>query len=360
MRIAVDGLLYGATPAGVGHYIGHLFRAYAARFPEDALFIALPQEQSIRGAHVFHPLRAGAGSRDRLFYEHRKLARVFRSQGYDAAHFPDYQMPWQGLPKSVLTVHDLVAFRYPETFPTSGRLVKQVLLRRSVQQASHIIVPSQATRDDLVQILNVEPSRITVIWHGVNVPAEFGPNPHPRPYFFFMGTIEPRKNLVRLIQAHRILKGRFGDVPDLVIGGKPGWLYEPVYQEAARVDGGQGVIFLGYVSTADTWAWYRHAEAFCFPTLYEGFGMPLLEAMATGCRIITSNRGAVREVAEGIGLLVDPESPESIADAMEKTWREPAAMAADVARGRERARTLTWTRAAEQTRNVYEKVAAGP
>jgi glycosyltransferase involved in cell wall biosynthesis len=359
MRVAMDALLYGPHPAGVGQYIGQLATAYAARFPEDELLLALPEGQNIPGTKAFHPIAAHAGSRQRLLYEHLRLPRRFKAWHYDVAHFPDYQMPWGGLPRSVLTVHDLVAFRYPDTFPPATRRVKQVLTRRSVRIAHHIIVPSEATRRDLTDVLNVDPARITVVWHGVTPPRQFAEHPpHPRPYFFFIGTLEPRKNLVRLIQAYRLLRSRHRGVPDLVIAGKPGWMYEPIYQEAARVDEPDRVLFLGYVNRAETWAWYRHAVAFCFPTLYEGFGMPLLEAMAARCRIITANRGAVAEVANDVGLLVDPEEPEAIAEAMRQVWQDPGALEANVARGVERAAAATWTRSAEQTRAVYERARA--
>jgi glycosyltransferase involved in cell wall biosynthesis len=262
------------------------------------------------------------------------------------------------LPRAVSTVHDLVAFRYPETFPPGPRRLKQTLLRRTARLAAHIIVPSEATKRDLVEILAVDPERVTVVPHGVDPPPEaVGGPPHPRPYFLYLGTLEPRKNLVRLIQAYRTLKRAHADAPDLVLAGKPGWLYTPIYQEAARVDPPHAVVFLGYVENARVWAWYRHAVAFCFPTLYEGFGLPVLEAMAAGCPVITADRGAVREVADGVGILVDPEDVGAIAEALRAAWLERSRLQDQVAAGVARARAWTWTRTAELTRAVYQRVA---
>ena len=360
MRIAVDGLLYGPKAAGIGHYIRHLFTAYGEAFPDDDLVMALPSGQRFPGSEVFHPLSSAdgsdPGSRRRLLYEHLRLSSDFRRRGYDVAHFPDYQMPWGGLPRSVITIHDLVAFLFPETFTPAATRVKQTLMKRSVRLARRIIVPSLATRDDLVDRLHVDPEHVSVVPHGVVAPTTWGPRPHERPYWLFVSTLEPRKNLVRLIRAYRIIRERHQDAPDLVIAGKPGWLYEPVYQEAARVGQDRPVIFLGYVPDSTIGDWYRHAVAFCFPTLYEGFGLPVLEAMAAACPVITADRGAVTEIARDVGLLVDPDSVEAIADAMEHSWRNPASLQEGVARGLERARTATWARSARETRQVYERV----
>lgn len=357
MRIAVDALLYTKSPAGIGHYIGRLFTAYAARFNSDEVLAFLPEGQDIPGVQGFHPLPEGTSSARRLVFEQGQLPSILRRQSYDVVHFPDYQRPLSYLPHSVLTVHDLVAFKYPETFPANVSRVKQTLMRWSVPRADHIIVPSLATKMDLIDILKVPEERITVIWHGVQAPSDPVPtSPHPRPYFFFVGTLEPRKNLVNLIRGYGIFAEGRKDVPDLVIAGNPGWLYNPIYQAVARMRVQERVVFLGYVQETQVWSWYQKAVALCFPTLYEGFGMPVLEAMAVGCPVLTADRGAVREISEGIARWVDPLDPDSIAEGLSYIVSHPDEMAIRAAAGKVRAGHLTWTKAAEATRQVYEQV----
>ncbi len=359
LRIAVDALIYSQQSAGIGHYVGELFTTYIKEFTQDEVFAVTNPDVTILGATMLHPPRSLRTSRARLSYEQTMLRRLLRQTRYDVIHFPDYQLPIFGsLPRAVITVHDLTAFRVPETFPPRMGQVKRYLMARSVRHASHIVVPSRATRDDLVDILKVDPQRISVIYHGVARKARYeGPSPRNRPYFLAVGTLEPRKNLVRLIHGFSLLKHDRGDgCPDLVIAGKPGWMYQPIYQ-APRVYGVVNAVeFLNYVDEERLLQLYSHAKALCYPSLYEGFGLPMFEAMMVKTPVVASSRGSLKEIGEGVALEVDPLDPVSIAEGLANVLDHPEEATERIHRGLERIREFTWEAAARATREVYLRV----
>lgn len=360
LRIAVDALLYSRQSAGIGHYIAELFGAYAARFPADTLCLVVNRGMDVPGVQLISPRHELNRSRDRLLYEQLVLPRRLLRERYDVIHFPDYQLPiLSRLPRSVITVHDLVAFRFPETFPPRVGGVKRFLMRASVERAAHIIVPSQATRKDLMETLGVDPSRITVVSHGVAPKVRhLGNSPHPRPYFLAVGTLEPRKNLERLIHGYaQLCRSLRADCPDLVIVGRPGWMYAGIYRAPHVAGVAERVTFVNYVSEADLLAFYSHAVALCYPSLYEGFGLPMAEAMMVGTPVVASNRGALAEIGEEVAVEVDPLDIESIAQGLKAVLDNPEDMGQRVRMGRERVEHLTWQATAEATRQVYQRVA---
>lgn len=359
LRIAVDALIYSQQSAGIGHYVGELFSTYIREFGEDQVFAIANPDVTIPGAVMLHPSRNLLTSRARLSYEQTMLRRLLRPIRYDVIHFPDYQLPIFGtVPRAIITVHDLTAFRVPETFPTRMGQVKRYLMARSVRHADHIVVPSHATRDDLVDILHVDPDRVSVIYHGVaRKSRDRGPAPRRRPYFLAVGTVEPRKNLVRLIHAFSLLKHERRDAcPDLVIAGKPGWLYEPIYAAPAAYDVGDSVEFLNYVDEDLLLRLYSHAAALCYPSLYEGFGLPMFEAMMVETPVVASNRGSLQEIGQGVSWEVDPMDPVSIAGGLVAVLDRPDLSATRVQRGIEKIQEFTWERAARATREVYVRV----
>lgn len=358
MKVVLDALILDRTPSGIGQYVRHLAPALARQYPEDEWWALLRAGFSLPGFHGVELSRSELTNLGRLLIEQVRIPRYLSRVGYDVVHFTDYRAPLRRLPRTVLTVHDLAFFRYPETFTaTQGRL-KRWFLQQSAPRAARIIVPSQATRDDLVDLIRVPADRIAVIPHGVE--AEQPTNatsPHPRPYLLFVGTLEPRKNLVRLVEAYAELARRRADIPDLVVIGRRGWLYEATFEAVRRTQLQERVLFLGYVPNPELPTWYRHAVAFCFPSLYEGFGMPVLEAMAYGCPVLTSDRGATKEVGQGAALLVDPEDVDAIVRGLDRLISEPGLADALRTAGLEKARQSTWTATAMATFAVYRQVA---
>jgi len=274
----------------------------------------------------------------------------------DLFYAPDFLLP--PLPRDTrawVTIHDLSFLRHPETFPAKLRAYLERAVPRSAERADGILTDSEATRRDVIELLGVAPERVTTVLLGVS--GAFTPTAAPgereilrakyglgdRPTVLAVGTVQPRKNYERLIEAVDRVRASL-DV-DLVIAGKPAWLSESVLEAAATRD---HVRILGFVDDADLPALYRQAAVLAFPSLYEGFGLPPLEAMACGTPVVASSASSVPEAVGDAGLLLDPRDTALWADAL-STVLTDADLRADMAvRGLAHAATFTWTRAARQ------------
>jgi glycosyltransferase involved in cell wall biosynthesis len=261
----------------------------------------------------------------------------------------------------VVTVHDLAFERFPQMFPRSWRWLYRSGLRAAVKRADAILTPSRATADDLLARMPARADRVHVVPLAASLPS-LGGEPSraadrlgiPRPYVLFVGTLEPRKNLVRLVRAYRKANG----APlshALVLAGPLGWRSEELEDEVALTGPGT-IVRTGPLDGADLDALYRDAAAFVYPSLFEGFGLPVLEAMGRGVPTIASDIPPIREVAGEAALLVDPRSEDDLAAAIERVLRDET-LAADLRRrGPARASAFSWNATAEGTLAVYRKV----
>ena len=287
----------------------------------------------------------------------------------DAILYPYWPSPprrRRDAPPAAVFVHDLAFKLRPAEVPWQQRLYLGAVLGRSLRNAAAVLVPSEATRRDLLACYPITglKSRVHVVPEGVSPEAPPGPLP-PRlePGFILaVGTIEPRKNYPRLLAAYRHLRREsvpllLGDrpgVPELVIAGRPGWAYGDTLE---RIKAERGVRYLGHVDDATLSALYRSAAILAFPSLYEGFGLPLLEAMAHGLPAVVGNAGALPELADGAAILVDPEDVLSIASGLERLLADPSLREKLGAAGKQRAAEFTWERAASTTRDVMRRIA---
>jgi glycosyltransferase involved in cell wall biosynthesis len=265
----------------------------------------------------------------------------------------------------VVTVHDLAFERYPDLFPRRWLSLYRRGLRAAIERADAIIVPSESVRDDLIGRADLDLERIRVTPLGASRRdrsaemiqtdreglAEFGITP---PYVLAVGTIEPRKNLVRLVDAYRRLATQ-GLPQSLVLIGDDGWGAEELRAELEK--GGPGrVVRAGGFSTSMLTTAYADADVVAYVSLYEGFGLPVLEAMSAGAPVVTSNTSSLPEVAGDAALLVDPEDVGEISDALARVLTDPA-LAEDLRRrGRERAAVFSWAATASATLDVYRHV----
>lgn len=275
-------------------------------------------------------------------------------------------------PPSVVTIHDLGYLTFPEAHPARRRLELDLTTRWSLRAARHVIAISQATKADLVHHYGAEPERISVIHHGLS-PAFRPPADHAQvaavrahhglsePYFLYVGTIQPRKNLAGLIEAFARALPRLDQgeaLPLLALAGREGWLSTAIRRRADELGIGERVRFLGYLPDQELPALLSAALAFVFPSFYEGFGMPVLEAMACGAPVLTANSTALPEVAGDAALLVAPSDRDAIAAGLIRLANEPALRAELRTRGLARAAQFTWERCARATLEVLRTTVA--
>jgi glycosyltransferase involved in cell wall biosynthesis len=298
------------------------------------------------------------------FWTHARLSWEMLRRPPGVLFVPSHVIPlWH--PRSVVTVHDLGYLHEPETHPPNQRRLLDWTTRWSCRAASKVIAISQATKTDLMERYHVEERKIRVIYHGVApsmfkrpteaveaVKAKYGLPDH---YVLFVGTIQPRKNIARLVEAMMRVSA-VGLPHKLVIAGKPGWLGNQV--DAAITSAGRPdlIIRTGYVPDHDLAALYSGADAFCFPSMYEGFGLPILEAMACGTPVITSNRGSLPEIAGDAAFAVDPTSTDAIASALTAVLRDPSERAQLIEAGRRRVQHFSWEACAKATIELLVEV----
>ena len=278
---------------------------------------------------------------------------------------PAHTLPFCFPGKAVVTVHDLGYKHFPDAHPALQRFYLDITTRFSQARAARILADSQATADDLARFYGTPAHKIRVVYPGVDAldsnsgadaidsaRAKYG---LPRRYFLFLGTLQPRKNIERLIQAFgRWRREHDGDGAALVLAGAKGWLFD----EAWLKDAPQ-VHVTGYIDEADKGGLLAGAIALVFPSLYEGFGFPAVEAMRCGCPVIASKTSSLGELVGEAGLLVDPFDVSDIAAAMGRCGDDPALRAQLIERGFQRARRFTWTAAAAQALEAFDELSAG-
>jgi glycosyltransferase involved in cell wall biosynthesis len=361
--------------AGIGRYVRELVRALAVLDSQTSyrLFVAGASRRSLPPPpgpnFAWHPTRVTPLWFARLWHRAQLPLPVETFVGDVALfHATDFTLP-PTRPHTVtlLTVHDLSFVRAPETTTPVLKAYLDKVVPRSVQRADHVLADSQATKDDLVELYGTPPSKITVLLGGVN--PEFVPvmdldlrravrqryNIPDNPYIFSIGTVQPRKNYARLVEALAVLGHELADI-HLVIAGGRGWLEGPIYQAVKDRHLTDRVHFIGFARDEDLPALYSEAVCLAYPSLYEGIGFPILEAMACGIPVVTSNISSMPEVAGDAALLVDPYNVEILSSALWRILTNESLRAELIRRGFQQAYQFTWERAAQQLRDVYQQL----
>lgn len=289
----------------------------------------------------------------------------------DLFHSPDFTLPPSLCRHLLLTVHDLSYLRYPEgAFPNQRDFLMHAV-PRSVARASHILADSANTRIDLIELMRVDPGRISVLYPGVEdcfrpvtdekALAAVRARYHLPPRFILhVGTLEPRKNLPRLIEAYARLQNSRLEMGDwgLVLAGGKGWLYEGIFEIVARLGLKEKVHFPGFIDDADLPALYSLADLFVYPSIYEGFGLPPLEAMACGTPVVASETSSLPEVIGEAGLLVPPTNVEALAAAIARALTDSTLRAELRERGFAQARKFDWHSSAKRLLERYRSCGA--
>jgi len=367
--------------AGISRYIGSI----ASRLPDvpgDERYLLYTNESlrrwpgvegpRLRIAPSFFPTTAPIV---RILWEQLVLPALAVKHGLDLLHCPLNVQPVTVACPVVLTIHDLTFIRYPDRFSVVKRRYLATLTRYSARRARRILADSAATRDDVVQAFGIPTDRVDVVYPAYD--SDF------RPYdsgdaqdtaaltefrrlhglaervIFYQGTLEPRKNVDRLVRAYARLVER-GLPHQLVLAGGKGWQYEAIFAAIEQHGLQRRVLLPGYVPREEQPLWYNSAELFVYPSQYEGFGLPPLEAMACGVPVVTSNTSSLPEVVGSAGTTVNVDNVEALAEAMVAVLVDPYKAQAMRAAGLQRAATFTWEAAADACVRAYRTAAGSP
>lgn len=365
MKIGIDCRLHYYNRTGIGRYIRNLARALpecAIGDVELVLFQSRRERESLVQAPAIRSRKVITPAHHR--WERWLLATELAPRNVDLLHSPDHVAPHRLGWQSVVTVQDLSFLAHPEAYDAASlRYYFQVF--RTLTQAAKVIATSDFTRSEVLKRVSIAPERVVTI-HLAADPAYF-PRAQadcetvrnrlsvPDSYFLVVGNIEARKNLERLLAAYALLprRGR----PHLVFAGGRGYHYDRVLEAVQEHRLEDQVKFLGYVSDDDLPMLYSGAVCLLYPSRYEGFGLPILEAMACGCPVITSNHGSMAEVAGDAAILVDPTSAAAIAEGIKTLLDDSGRRDGMIAKGFTRVKDFSWQSTAEQTLAVYREAA---
>ncbi len=353
MRVVLDVQSTLGQPTGIGQYARQLLAALRRVAPEHE-FVGLSWGREV----VMRTDR-------RLRWQQWELPRRAQAARADVLHVTGFDAPRFRPCPVVLTVHDLVGMLFPQSLPPVARLYWACWLPHSVRWATRIIADSCHTRADLIRLLGVRPERIEVVYLGVDETFRPVTDPAalaavreryglPERVILYLGTLEPRKGLDTLVAAFARLAA---DLPHhLVIAGKRGWYTEPLFRQVRALGLERRVHFPGYVAAGDQAALYSLADLFVLPSRYEGFGLPVLEAMACGTPVVCSQAASLPEVAGDAAVLVPPGDVEALAGGLRGVLQDGVLRQGLRERGLERARRFTWEETARHTLAVYEQV----
>lgn len=363
LTLGFDATTLRGAKSGVGYYTSHLLTHLMDVAP-DLDYLLLSN----------HPIDDAPGGRrlstlyqfpNRTLWMQTILPVALQRERPTLCHFTNSIAPLPTRIPTVVTIHDMTLSLFPHLHPLKKHLVTRPIIPLVARHAAAVITVSESAKADIVRLLGIPADKVHVIYEAA-APA-FRPLPRAEVdavreryglygrYILYVGTIEPRKNLTRLIEAYARLRGQ-GLPHKLLLVGQPGWHDRPIYARVQELGLGDDVIFTGYVPSADLPALYNLAEVFAFPSLYEGFGLPIIEAMACGTPVVTSRASSPGEIAGDAALTVDPLSVDDLAVALETILTQPELVDTLRQRGLARAASMSWAEAARQTLAVYQRV----
>ena len=362
MRIGIDATPILLRKGGIGYYTHNLLE-YLTRVDTQNEYILFETIQKKPEAPIPFINRPNV----RSIYTSKALQKWrCRRERIDLYHGTNFRLRGKGRKGNIVTIHDLAFKHYPHFLKKKfGQFFSFLKTKRDVQRANRVIAVSEHTAKDVVEFFKIEKEKVRVVYHGVD--TDFRPDV-PRAsileikrkyhigapqYLLWVGTLEPRKNLRNLIHMYEQLESLHGEY-NLILAGGLGWQYEDILRMAQAL--GPKVQITGYLPREDLVPLYAGAALFVYPSLYEGFGMPLLEAMASGVPIVAAKTSSIPEVVGNAGILVDPLNVSEMGEAVRRVLTEPSLRASLTERGIQRARGFTWERAAQETLKIYQEV----
>jgi len=353
--------------AGIHHYLHNLLSHLPAAASDMRLTIfvgdgdvTIQPEASVKICRSRWPTRRPPV---RIAWEQFGLPWVARNVGLDLLHSLAFVSPLAAPCPAVVTVYDLSFLRHPEKFRASNSLYLRIFTRLSCRQARQVMAISRSTRNDVIAAYGLAPARVTVVYPGCE--PQFQPLPHavveafrerlglPGRFVLYLGTLEPRKNVGLLVRA--FARARRPGVK-LVLAGAPGWHVAETYRAIEEAGLAGDVVMPGYIKAQEKVLWYNAADVFAYPSAYEGFGLPVLEALACGTPVVTSDSAALPEVAGDAACLVPAGDEAALAAALTTLLDDDSRRMALAARGPAQAAKFSWSVAAERVAEVYRRV----
>ncbi len=377
MRVAIDGLHLFGKYAGVKHSLANLVTALRVTAPQDEIVLYVPSDfqgppiaNGDAGLQIRKTWFRGGWRTIRTLWRNFRLQSRAYKEHCDLIHGPTYALPSMLSKPAVVTIHDVIALSHPLFCTPGSAKVQRRAIPRSIKVARRVIVPSLAAKEDLLRnVKNVDANRIDVIPWGVS--ADFKPLETsqyesartalklPEKYVLFVGNLEPKKNIPMLIRGFFAAKLHRKLPHKLVIAGQRAWGLENLERLIRELNAQEFVLFTDYVPQAALPALYSLADLLVMPSLIEGFGMPVLEAMACGCPVLISTDPALQEVSASVARTIpyDSEKPlQPLREALEDLLIDQPGQRAEMSRrGIERAKLFTWEKTAQLTRQSYDK-----
>lgn len=378
MHVAINAQLLSFSRShrsgGISRYIYHLLQGLAGlRTPHrfTAFVPDLPastdgwEQAQLRLRSSIWPTDRPA---TRIVWEQVILPRILRRSGAELLHATGYVSPllWRG--PSVVTVCDLSFIRFPRLFNRANRTYLRLFTPISVKRAARVLTISEHTRQDVIRLLGAAPDRVSVTYCGVD--ERFRPiDPDgvaeyrrrrglPEHFILYLGTLEPRKNVATLLRAYARLRAKNAIAHHLVLAGAPGWQYQGVFDTLSSLGIGEYVHIPGFVDESEQTLCYNAADLFVYPSLYEGFGLPVLEAMACGVPVVSSNAASLPEVVGDAGILVEPLDEPMLAEAIVQVLSDASLRDRMRLAGLEHAERFSWASMAHKTLEHYERAFA--
>lgn len=367
MRIAIDARKL--HDFGIGTYIRNLLRGLA-RIDQQTEYLVVCQPRDGEAVNEMAPnFRAlPETARPYSIAEQIRIPITLVRERAHLLHEPHYVLPVATRCRSVVTIHDCIHLMFPQYLP--GRLAyvyARAAMWRAAHKADRILTVSEASKRDILRFFDVPPDRVTVIYNAIDERFLSPPDEErmelvrqryqlDHPFVLYVGNIKPHKNLERLLEAFARVRAAGFDELRLVIIGDELSKYPPLRQAVHRFRLEKYVRFFGFQPYETLASFYRLARVFAFPSLYEGFGLPPLEAMASGTPVVTSNVSSLPEVAGGAALLVDPHDTQSIASGLQRAVADAELRAELIAKGRARARQFSWRESVAAVHRIYFEV----
>jgi len=385
MRIAINAQLLSYSDSyrngGISRYIRHLLTAIAKQPGQHEYTVFVNGQETVKRLRQEHEQAAQMEyipvywpenrPASRVVWEQRHLPALLRERRIEVFHSPANVLP-EMLPRecaSVVTLHDLAFLLYPEVLTRAKRVYHRIFTTRSLRRATMIIAVSHSTKKDAVKLVGIAPGRVQTVYTCIderfsNVITNEEKQTFYRQhgldggYLLYLGTLEPRKNIPTLLEAYRELREVYSRKEKLALVGGKGWLYDETFAKAQSLGLASEVLFPGYVSNEEQLLWYHGASAFAYPSLYEGFGLPVAESLACGVPVVTSNVSSLPEAGGDLALTVDPLDSHALAAALQRALTDTILRR----RCRELAPTVSQRFSAQvmaqQTIAVYEQAAA--